>query len=355
MWELAHIAEHDQLRRQAIYEDIDRKEGPMWAQVYGICMELLKGIEGRVDEFGKPAAAPAAAPAESQLQYRSGAGLRDDAFLARQEGPKTLGGGVRKAIGQVSQSPASSPAKKLSPLAKKTWKDAKDHLLTKEQQEFLAPSNMKSQAESLARYVISIPKAGDLVREKFATRFTGVVLGAPFAEPTLYCNASRVLCHLAMQSLGEDQYGNVHRDVPSIIRTLTSVIRKVEALKTQFPLHWTDSKGVRDSPDVDMVVDTLRDGLSQVVAAFEPYSTDLRLTLGDIRHAQEASVKPETKKEERREEPKPESRKTNERKSDERRRLEPSQNELRSQRRRLAQDQALPEMEEVVTTGRARA
>lgn len=354
MWELAHIAEQDQARRQAIYEDIDRKDGPMWAQVYAICMELLKSIDNRVDEFGKPAAPAAVAPVEAEPLHRSTAPLRNDAFLTKQEGPKTLSSGMRKAIGQVSQSPGSSPAKSLSPLAKKTWKDAKDHLLTKEQQEFLSPTNVKGQFESLARYLISVPKLGQLVHEDFATSFTGVVLGAPFAEPTLYCNATRALCLLAVNSLEEDQYGNVHRDVPSIIRTLTSVIRKIEALKARFPIHWTDTKGDRDSPDVNLVLDALRGGLAQVVAAFEPFSTDLRLTLGDLRHAKEASIKPQpSRTEERRaEERKPDSRRQ-EKRPEERRKIEPSQNERRSQRRRLQDEQ--PEMDEVVSTGRARA
>jgi nucleoporin NDC1 len=327
----------------------------MWAQVYGICMELLKNIDNRVDEFGKPTASAAAADAEPEPQPRASVPLRDDAFLTKQNGQPTLRGGIRNAINHVSQSPGSSPAKKLSPLAKRTWNDAKDHLLTKQQQDFLSPTNVKSQFDSLARYLVSVPWVGRLVYEDFGTRFAGIVLGTPFAEPTLYCNATRSLCHLAVKSLGEDQYGNVHRDVPSIIRTMTSIIRKVEALRLRFPIHWTDTKGIRGSPDVDQVLDTLRDGLSQVVAAFEPFSTDLRLTLGDLRHAREAASKPEPVKteEERTEERQPEPRRVQQRRPEERRRIEPSQNERRSQRRRL-EEQAMPEMEQVAT-GRARA
>lgn len=346
MWELAHIAEEDQIRRQAIYEDIDRKDGPMWAQVYGICMELLKSMDSRVESFGKPVASAAVAPAATTSQPRSGASLQDDVFLAKVNGRPTLKDGVRKAIGQVSQSPGSPPSKQLSPLAKKTWKDAKNQLLTQEQQEFLSPDNVKGQFETLARYLVSVPKIGELFHQDFAARFAGVVMGSPFAEPTLYCNATRALCSLAVHSLGEDQYGNVHRDVPSIIRTLTSIIRKIEGLKARFPLHWTDSKGIQDCPDVDTLLDTLREGLSFVVAAFEPFSTDLRLTLGDLRHAKEAAMKPEpAKPEEKAETAQP----------DDRRRVEASKNDRRPQRRRLQEDQRLPEMQEVASTGRSRS
>ncbi|KAH8175483.1 nucleoporin protein ndc1-Nup domain-containing protein [Sarocladium implicatum] len=347
MWELAHIAEEDQVRRQAIYEDIDRKDGPMWAQVYGICMELLKGIDSRVETFGKPVVSSSVAPEATATQQRASAALQDDVFLAKASGRPTLKDGVRKAIGQVSQSPGSPPSKQLSPLAKKTWKDAKDHLLTQEQQEFLSPDNMKGQFETLARYLVSVPKIGELFHQDFAARFAGVVLGSPFAEPTLYCNATRALCSLAVHSLGEDQYGNVHRDVPSIIRTLTATIRKIEALKARFPLHWTDSKGIEDCPDVDLVLDTLREGLSLVVTAFEPFSTDLRLTLGDLRHAKEAAIKPEPVK--------PEEKKVEATKPEDRRRAEPARNDRKPQRRRVQEDQRLPEMQEVTSTGRARS
>ncbi|KAJ4307214.1 hypothetical protein N0V88_000593 [Collariella sp. IMI 366227] len=39
MWELAFIARDFPDRRKAIYEDIDRKDGPMWSQVYKLCLD----------------------------------------------------------------------------------------------------------------------------------------------------------------------------------------------------------------------------------------------------------------------------------------------------------------------------
>lgn len=344
IWELAHIAEEDAVRRRAIFEDIDRKDGPMWSQVYAICMELLKGIDNRIDDFGRPAAQPTPAPAEPELQSRNSAPLREDVFAAKQSDPATLRGNVRKAIGQITQSPGSSPAKQLSPVAKRKLQDAKDFVFTKEQQELMSPANVRSQFETLARYLVTVPKIGELFYEGFATRFAGVVLGTPFAEPTLYCNATRALCSLAVHSLGEDQYGKVHRDVPSIIRTMTSIIRKVEALKLRFPMHWTDTRGIRDSPDVKFVLDTLRDSLLQVVTAFEPFSTDLRLTLGDLRHAKEATIKPEPEQ--------PVIEKGPERKLEERRRAEPARGSRRPQRAKLDDMQVNPEMEEVRASGR---
>lgn len=294
MWELAIIAQDFDARRLAIFCDIDRKDGPMWSQVYAICMELLKQMETRIDEYGKPP--PSAVPQPNppaEVKQRTSAPLRQDAIFTKKGETAGLLGGVEKAWDQIARAPGSSPVSELSPLAKKTWKDAKDRVLTKEQQEALSPEHLRSEFGNWTTNLMKIEYIGGLFRHDFRTRVAGVVMGTPYAEPTLYTNAVQALCLLAVHSLAEDQFGNVHRDVPSIIRTLTAVIRKVENLKQQFPLHWTDPSGNRESPEVDQILDTLRTGLEQVVSKFEPYSSDLRLSLGDLRLAKESFARPE--------------------------------------------------------------
>ncbi|KAH6997133.1 nucleoporin protein Ndc1-Nup [Ilyonectria destructans] len=289
LWELAFIAQGFETRRQAIFEDIDRKDGPMWAQVYAICMEVVKAVETRVDNYGKPLAPPPAQPAVEPRQ-RVSAPLREDPIFTSKAASKSMRGEVEKRLSQVARSPGSSPASKLSPLAKKTFKEATDRVLTKEQQEMVSPEHLKSQFEQWTLNLMSIDSVAALFQQDFRTQFAAAVLGTPYAEPTLLINAVHVLCHLSVHSLAEDQFGNVHRDVPSIIRTLTSVIKKLEAFRQSFPIHWTDVKSKRESPEVDEVLNALRAGLGQVVAKFEPYSSDLRLTLADIRLAKEAAA-----------------------------------------------------------------
>lgn len=317
MWELALIAEDFEARRQAIYCDIDRKDGPMWAQVYAICMEVLKGIETRVDDYGKPAVAAAPELAATAPKQRVSAPLRQDSIFYHEAHTTGLKGGIEKAWDQLARAPGATPASELSPLAKKTWKSAKDHMLSKQQQEALSPDHIRGEFEQWTASVMKIELVGALFRHDFRTRFAAAVLGTPYAEPALYVNAAQALCHLSVHSLAEDQFGNVHRDVASIVRTLTAVIRKVEALKVRFPNHWTDPTGVKESPEVDQILDALRTGLEQVVAKFEPYSSDLRLSLGELRLAKEAVAKPEepapqakepTRKPRSVEEKKPESR-----------------------------------------------
>ncbi|KAH6896941.1 nucleoporin protein Ndc1-Nup [Thelonectria olida] len=292
VWELAYIAQDFTARRQAIFEDIDRKDGPMWSQVYAICMELVKAVETRIDTYGKPPPKPPAAPA-AQPKQRVSAPLREDPIFNSRSTSRSMRGEVEKRLSQVARSPGSSPASKLSPIAKKTFKEAKDRVLTKEQQEMVSPEHLKSQFEQWILRLMEVDVLASLFQHDFRTQFAAAVLGTPYAEPTLLINAIHVLCELSVHSLAEDQFGNVHRDVPSIIRTLTSVINKLEVFRSSFPIHWTDIKGKRESPEVDEVLKALRTGLDQVVTKFEPYSNDLRLTLGDIRHAKEAAAAPE--------------------------------------------------------------
>ncbi|KAM0556019.1 hypothetical protein ACHAPJ_006000 [Fusarium lateritium] len=289
MWELAYIAQGFETRRQAIYEDIDRKDGPMWSQVYAICMEVVKSIETRVDTYGKAPVAPPAAPVAEPRQ-RVSAPLRDDPIFNSRPTSKTMRSEVEKRLGQVARSPGESPASKLSPLAKKTWKEAKDRVLTKEQQELVAPEHLKSQFEQWTLRMMEVDAVAALFQQDFRTQFAAAVLGTPYAEPTLCINAIHVLHHLSVHSLAEDQFGNVHRDVPRIIRTFTAVIKKLETFRIEFPLHWTDVSCKRVSPEVEKVVDALKIALQQVLAKFEPYSNDLRLSLTDIRLAKEASA-----------------------------------------------------------------
>ncbi|QUC17104.1 uncharacterized protein UV8b_01345 [Ustilaginoidea virens] len=293
-WELFLIAQNFDARRQAIFSDIDRKDGPMWSQVYAFCMNLLNEMETRVDEFGKPSPSAAAQPAQAvEGEPRVPAALRQDPILMKKNGASGLMGGVEKAWDEIARAPGSSPVSELSPLAKKTWRDAKDKMLSKRQQEVLSAEHIRSELEGWTARLMRIDLIGGLFRHGFRTRLAGTVLGTPYAEPALYSHAIQALCLLAAHSLAEDQYGNVHRDVPSIVRTLTTAIRKVEGLKQRFPLHWTDPSGSKDCPEVEQVLDALRSGLERVVAKFEPYSNDLRLSRGDLRLAKEAMTKPE--------------------------------------------------------------
>ncbi|RCI14299.1 hypothetical protein L249_6086 [Ophiocordyceps polyrhachis-furcata BCC 54312] len=292
MWELALISKDFDARRQAIFRDIDRKDGPMWTQICAVCMELLLSIEQRVDQFERPETTAVTPPAEVPVRQRVSAPLRDEPIMNQTNRSYGLIGGVEKVWDQMGRAPGSTPASELSPLAKKTWKDAKDRILSKEQQEALRPEHIRSGLSHWAAGFVDVPGLGCLLRQDAGTQLAAVVLGTPYAEPTVYINAVEALCQLAVHSLAEDEFGVVQRDVASVVRIMTAVTGKVEGLKRRFPNHWTFAGRTPESPAVDAITEALRTGLDRLVTTFEPYSSDLGLSRGDVRLAKEAATAP---------------------------------------------------------------
>ncbi|KAI6781741.1 nucleoporin NDC1 [Emericellopsis cladophorae] len=299
MWELAYIAENFEARRKAIYADIDRSQGPMWTQVYGVCIDVIKSIEVRADAWGKPPAPPPPTPIEEPRE-RTAAPVKTDNIFSP-ERPSTTRSRLRdyaqaevKELLRGDGQPHKSALNELRPIAKKTWEQTKDNVLTKEQRDALTPENVRSHWERAVLWSMQSGFVRALFQQQFRTKFAGAVLGTPFAEPMLYVHASNALCQLAVHSLTEDPFGHVHRDVASIICTLTLVIGQIESMKQRFPVHWTDIQGSATCPEVDEVVDTLRKGLGQVVASFESFSSELGLTRTELRLAKEAAAKPES-------------------------------------------------------------
>lgn len=286
MWELAFIARDYEVRRKLIYEDIDRKDGPMWSQVYAICLEVVRSIETRIDNYGKaPAPANLTAPTTAEEKRRSTQTLKQDAILQSTPQKKSFRNEVERVVGQVATSPGQPS--QLSPLAKKAMATAKGKLLEL-QKEATGTDDTQTLFRDLALKVLRTP-LGWPFRQEFNRRLTAVVLGTPYGESSLYVNAINALSLLAVHSLKEDKYGNVQRDVATILRTFTTVTSKLEAFKSSFPVHWTDVEKNRAAPEVDSVLEALREGLKQLVEAFGPYARDLRLSMTDMRLAREAA------------------------------------------------------------------
>ncbi|TEA20112.1 Nucleoporin NDC1 [Colletotrichum sidae] len=290
LWELAYIARNDEIRRKAIFEDIDRKDGPVWSQIYAICLDLVKSIERRIDEYGKPVVAPPAPVEPETVRARSSAPLKEDPIFQNKPANMTMRGEVERAITSVGRHPGHSPVSQLSPLAKNALRGARDRVLSKEQQEALSSPQLRSQVQTWALTVIDNEWFGWIFRQGFRNRLTAVILGTPYLELSQYLNAMDILSLFLVNSLQEDKFGNAHRDVATTIRTFTSVINKIEAFEARFPVHWTDVKQSRAAPEVDAVISALKTGLSQVVSEFECYSSDLRLNRTDIRLAKEAAA-----------------------------------------------------------------
>jgi len=286
MWELAFIARDYEARRKLIYEDIDRKGGPMWSQVYAICLEVIKSIETRIDNYGRaPAPVTSTTVATVDEKRHTIQPPKQDSIIQSTPQKRSFRNEVEKVVGQVATAPGQPS--QLSPLAKKAMATAKERFLEL-QKEATGTDDTQSLFRDLALKVLVTP-IGWPFRQEFNRRLVAAVLGIPYGEPSLYVNAINALGLLAVHSLKEDKYGNVQRDVATILRTFTAVTSKLESFKNSFPVHWTDVEKDRTSAEVDSVLEALREGLKQLVEAFGPYARDLRLSLTDLRLAREAA------------------------------------------------------------------
>ena len=287
MWELAFIARDFPDRRKAIYEDIDRKDGPMWSQVYKICLDVLTSMETNMDVYMAPPPAPSDTdPAQPEIKERTTAPPRDDAIFQPIPQPKPgLRNQVEKAVNQAALAPGQ--ASQLSPAAKRAVDTAKSHLL-RIQKDATGSDDVDGLFRHLALKFLKSP-LGWPFRQHYHRRLAHAVLGTPYGEPSLYINAACALAGLTVESLREDKYGNVQRDVAGIVRALTGLITKLETFRGRLDGHWTDVEGDKVCKEVDGVVEVLKDSLARLVEAFGPYARDLRLSLGDMRLAREAA------------------------------------------------------------------
>ncbi|KAI5860416.1 nucleoporin protein Ndc1-Nup [Durotheca rogersii] len=296
VWETALIARDFDVRRAGIFEDIDRNDGPTWSQVYVTCLSMIKEIEQRIDNYGKPPTPPPAPPANGappqqppQPPTRIVQPPRSDDVWAPAPAPKSVRNSVGKLVINLATSPGKPPLGALVPEAKRRALEAREQLLSKEQQEALTSDGLSAMARGVMDRVLSTPTVGLAFQQLFGRRLTTAVLGRPYGELSVYANAAYVLSRLAVCSLTEDAYGKVQRDVPAIIRTFTMVIKKIERFRDGFPFHWTDLRRSRECPEVEELLAALKDGLGELIAAFGPFSTDLRLTRADMRLAREAA------------------------------------------------------------------
>jgi len=285
MWELAFIARDYEDRRKAIYEDIDRAGGPMWTQIYGICLEVLKGIETRIDNYGKPPTLDTSTEEKVEPKRRTTAPPREEPiFQSTPQKPKFLEE-VEKVVNQATVAPGQGS--QLSPLAKKALASGKTQLL-KVQKEVMGSDDPQSLFKDTALKVLN-SAVGWPFRQEYGRRLAHAVLGAPYGEPSIYTNAVSALSLLAGHSLTEDKYGNVQRDVATIIRTLTTITKKLEDFSAGLAPHWTDINSTRSCPEVEGVLATFKEALGQLVTEFAPYQRDLRLSLTEMRLAREAA------------------------------------------------------------------
>ena len=301
VWELAFIARDHEDRRKLIYEDIDRKDGPMWSQVFQICLDIVKSMEARIDSLSKKPPSETEmdmakkaqeekekAKEEAERKKRNKFIKEDPIFVSTPDAKKKSF--IREVEAEAKKAgTAGGQTSPLRPIAEKAYATAKEQIAKGLGSTGEDPHHL---VKNTAMAVLNSP-VGGMFRQEYNRYVETIVLGSPYGEPSLYINAIYALAQFSVHSLNEDKYGNVQRDVATIIRTLTTLTRKVEKFKKDTPNHWTDVKKDRKTPEVDQVLTALREALNDLVSSFEPYARDLRLSLTDVRLAKEAAALPE--------------------------------------------------------------
>ncbi|KAJ5907832.1 hypothetical protein N7495_000514 [Penicillium taxi] len=321
LWELGLISQRLPDRRKAIFNEIDREGGSTWSQTLEYLTDVVKGITTRIEASTapapgtKPAAqAGTAQPVLSTLPRLTEAPKNDNVFAAspkantRQEKFEQAFSSTAKSYGQSSDWTPTARAR-----ARQAFDRASSAMLTPERKQKLLSSSEElrllagspsatfkpGNVHPVLAKVLRSP-VGQFVQQKYAQHASSVILGSPDSSLSAIVDAVDALTRLLIASLAEDQYGKVQADVPSVVRLFTHTIVTIDAFVHQggLAVHWTDvdfpskpeeQAKARQIPDVELVLDTLKSGLMDLLKAFKPYLRDIGLEGKDLRLAKEAA------------------------------------------------------------------
>ena len=289
MWELAFIARDFEDRRKGIFQDVDRKDGDMWSQVYQVCMNTLKRVESNVDNYGKKPESPKTADrqATEESKRRTTEPLKTDPVVIPGPDGQTLAQHLQKEVDAYVRSPGKTLVSELSPKVRQKIEDAKTNYLAKGHQKTSKPEGESGIFRPLVLYIIET-RIGWLLQRDFSRRLMAAVFGPESCEISLYINTVLVLARLAANSLAEDQYGTVHGDVASLIRSFSILIGKLEKFSVTFPSHWMDGTSKRKCKEVEGLIIALQMGLEELLDGFGDYTHELKLSQSDVRMASKA-------------------------------------------------------------------
>ncbi|GLB11525.1 hypothetical protein AtubIFM57258_008395 [Aspergillus tubingensis] len=318
-WELYFISQRFPDRRKAIFNDIDREEGAAWSQILQAATDVITGVTTRISEAKNPSSGPKPAPVQqSEPVLHSLPRLTDppkaDNIFAPSPKASTRQQKIGEAFTTTARAYGNSPD--WTPTARARARDVLDRassaMLSPERKQKLLGSSQElkmltapstSKPENLHPFLAQLLRSplGRLFRQTYARRLSGIVLGTPHATICSVIDATESLTCLLIKSLAEDQYGKVQADVATVVRLLTDTITTLEPfINGGLDAHWTDvnfppssnpeaQAAARRVPDVDLVLDTMKASLKDLLSSFGPYFKNLGLGPKDLRLAKEAA------------------------------------------------------------------
>ena len=269
------------------------------------CVTVIQGINTRIAEFQNPPSTAPTPPMQQQNQMQSlprlSAPLRQDQITVNPLSPTTSRERIQSTIGTVAKSLGQSPSQNsnyplspLTPRAKQYLGTARNKLLTQGQQEAMSSVGLKFQFNDYIMQFLQSP-IGSPFRQTFRRRLCAVVLGTSYSELSVIVDAIDSLASLAVASLREDNFGKVQKDIPGLIRTLVNTTMSLESFVKGLAVHWTDvdfqemDRQGRKAEEVEIILDSLKRGLREMVGAFGDYAVELGLGVGEMRIAREVA------------------------------------------------------------------
>ncbi|EEP80745.1 predicted protein [Uncinocarpus reesii 1704] len=336
LWELCLISQQFPDRRKGIFNDIDRAGGSAWSQVFAATSDVIKGINSRITQFQSPTPAGTTVPTTETKEVKQAASdtgsiqtlprltlppKEDNIFLTMPRG-NTRPEKFEAAFGSVAKSYGHSPdwtpsakakARQLFDRASSIMlSPAQKRRITESAQELkllTSPTASTAQAGNSAPTIHPLlqwafrSRLGAPFRKPYARRLRQIVLGSPFEQTAPLVDATEALTKLFIASLTEDQFGKVQNDVPTVVRLFTETILTLESFVSEkgLNIHWTDvefpinaseaaRKNARRVEEVELVLCTLRTGLSELLTAFRLYLREVGVVGKDLQLAKQAAV-----------------------------------------------------------------
>ncbi|KAL4740319.1 nucleoporin protein Ndc1-Nup [Aspergillus similis] len=319
-WELCFISQQFPDRRKAIFNDIDREGGSAWTQILQSATEVIQGISTRINEqkSGPARSKPSPAETKSEPTLRTLPRLtdpvkEDNIFVPSPKSTTTngrLGEGFSSTLRSLGESPDWTP--KARARARDVFDRASSAVLSPERKQRLLSSSQdfklltgasSTRPENIHPFLAQLLRSpiGLLIRQTFARRLSGIVLGTPTASLSSIIDAIESITRLLIASLKEDPYGKVQADVPAIVRLFTETLTTLDTYAhVELDVHWTDAAfppsndpaaqaAARRVPDVELVIDSLRASLKSLLTAFSPYFKDVGLVGKELRLAKGAA------------------------------------------------------------------
>jgi len=299
-WELWLITQRFPDRRKTIYADIDRNP-TSWRQVSELCLGEIKGVSNRITTFiesqssvskPKPVPTPDATDSTNQKE-KVVPPLKTDPILAATPPPKTQTQRAAQLASNLArqQGSSTSPPRPFHEVQRALNYSAKKLLPSSTLKEIEdSPKTMRQKAGGLVMWFVSIRWLGSFMRQTFSKRATAVVCGSPTSRTGIIVDAVLSLSKLATESLKEDPYGQVAKDVRTIVASMVKALKDIKGFMLEgLQPHWSDVN-FRESErqrveEVNYVVDALKEGLGSVLGAFGEYAAGVGLSEKELQEA----------------------------------------------------------------------